>query len=105
MGRVSRVASRRDVVPTLTALIRDATFGRGPPTVVLTAPSGSGKSHVVQELVDATPVPTRVAAADLGSMHEAYGVASRLLGVDLPEPVPADAQERLLAGLDELAAH
>ena len=66
--------------------------------------SRTGKSRVVQELVGQSPVPARVVAGGLGSMHEAYGVASRLVGVDLPEPVPADAPERLLAGLDELAA-
>jgi hypothetical protein len=49
-------------------------------------------------------VPARVVAGGLGSTHEAYGVATRLVGVDLPEPVPADAPDRLLAGLDELAA-
>ena len=104
MGRAHRVASRRDVVPTLTTLVRDAASGRSPSTVVVTAGSGTGKSRVVQELVGQSPVPARVVAGGLGSMHEAYGVASRLVGVDLPEPVPADAPERLLAGLDELAA-
>jgi hypothetical protein len=77
MGRAHRVASRRDVVPTLTTLVRDAASGRSPSTVVLTAGSGSGKSRVVQEVVAQSPVPARVVAGGHGSMHEAYGVASR----------------------------
>jgi hypothetical protein len=51
MGRAHRVASRRDVVPTLATLVRDAASGRSPSTVVLTAGPGSGKSRVVEELV------------------------------------------------------
>src|SRR5262245_60188116 len=104
MGRARRVASRRDVVPTLSSLVRDAASGRPPSTVVLTASPGSGKSRVVQELAGGSPVPSHVVAGDIGSIHDPYGVARRLLGVELTEPVPADAPERLLAGLDDLAA-
>src|SRR5262245_40233988 len=104
MGRARRVASRRDVLPTLLSLVHDATSGRPPSTVVLTASAGSGKSRVVRDLLPVSPVPSRLVGADLGSIHDPYGVARRLLDVPLPEPVPHDARDRLLGGLDDLAA-
>jgi len=104
MGRASRPASRRDVLPTLTAFVRDATAGRPPATVVLTAASGAGKTRVLGDLAERLTVPTRRVAADSGSLHEPYGVVRRLLDVPLPEPVPQDSAERLLARLDALAS-
>src|SRR5262249_31701918 len=104
MGRARRVPSRRDVVPTLSSLVRDATSGRSPSTVVLTASPGSGKSRVIEELLGESPVPSHAVAGHLGSIHDTSGRALRLLDVQLPGPVPADAPERLLAGLDDLAA-
>jgi DNA-binding CsgD family transcriptional regulator len=104
MRRARRPTSRRDVVPTLASIVRDATGGRGPATAVLTAGSGAGKSWILDELVSQLTVPVHRVTAAAGALHEPYGVASRLVDVVLPEPVSAAAPELLLNGLDALAA-
>ena len=104
MRTAARIASRRDVVPTLRSLVHQATGGRTPSTVVLTGASGAGKTYVVRELVAGLTEPVRRVGGDTGSLHEPYGVACRLLGVDLPDPVPRDSAERLLSRIDDLAS-
>jgi DNA-binding CsgD family transcriptional regulator len=88
----------------LVAIVRGAMIQRGPTTVVLTGASGAGKTHVLRELLTGVTAPTRTARGEPGSMHDPYGVACRLLGTDLPDPVPPDSDGRLLSRFDELAA-
>ena len=102
--QIRQGASRRDLVTALGSLVAGATSGRPPSTVVLTAPSGAGKTRLVRRLVADIRVPTHQATADLGWLQEPYGVAQWLLGLEFPDPVPADALGLLLTSLDELAA-
>ncbi|MFJ4963327.1 LuxR C-terminal-related transcriptional regulator [Streptomyces sp. NPDC088729] len=99
--------NRRDLDAALTEAAAGAltAAGRaGPSVLVVTGGVGTGKSRVLR---DASPGPgVLVRRAAVGELADRgpYAVVSRVLGIDLGRPVPADAEDRLLARLDELCA-
>ncbi|WP_371793405.1 LuxR C-terminal-related transcriptional regulator [Streptomyces sp. NBC_01471] len=84
---------------------------QGPSAFVVTGGTGAGKSWTLREVCSELREALPDASASLrqaGAAHLAdkapYGLAKSLLGVDLASPVPADAEDRLLARLDALCA-
>ncbi|RPK55969.1 putative HTH-type transcriptional regulator [Streptomyces sp. ADI96-02] len=84
---------------------------QGPSAFVVTGATGAGKSRTLhgvcselrEGLSDAATSLRQVGAAHLVDRGP-YGLANSLLGLDLGSPLPADAEDRLLARLDALCA-
>ncbi|MEW1615938.1 MULTISPECIES: LuxR C-terminal-related transcriptional regulator [unclassified Streptomyces] len=76
----------------------------GPSVLVVTGGVGTGKSRTLHDVPAGPGVVTRRAAVGELVDRGPYSVVSRVLGIDLGRPVPADADDRLLARLDELCA-
>ncbi|MFJ2847646.1 AAA ATPase domain-containing protein [Streptomyces sp. LamerLS-31b] len=101
-----RPNNRRSLDTFLTAaLIRGLGAGTAhPPVLVVTGEAGAGKSRALREALASVPAASRRAASTEIPRGTPYKVVSALLGLDLGRPVPADAEERLLARLDDLCA-
>lgn len=99
-----QAGARRAAVDELAAVLGEALNRTRYRSVVLTAGPGTGKTHTLRQLTTGATVPIRWATGDELSWRQPYGVATALLGVELPTPVPADADELLLAALDEQCA-
>ncbi|MCX4744630.1 LuxR C-terminal-related transcriptional regulator [Kitasatospora sp. NBC_01287] len=109
MSRMPPTRSRRDVDTVLARGLAAALDGSAHATgaataFVLTGEAGAGKSHALRAAVSGLSVPLRWAAADEAAVRHPYALAAGLLGVELGRPLPADAEQRLLARLDELCA-
>jgi DNA-binding CsgD family transcriptional regulator len=92
MSGVPPPTSRRDVVPALLVAVA-AALGRGdaPNGLILTSPTGGGKSYVLGDFVARLSLPARVAVARQADTARPFVVAAELLEVDLARPgVTAD---------------
>lgn len=73
-------------------------------TVVLEEPAGAGRSRLLDEVKASATMPVTAAGGSQDGLHTPYGMAMDLLGVQLGHPVGADAEERLFARFDAMAA-
>ncbi|MBQ7803960.1 LuxR C-terminal-related transcriptional regulator [Rhodococcus sp. (in: high G+C Gram-positive bacteria)] len=99
------LGTRRAVIDDITTALELAARGVGPRTLVLTAGPGSGKTHTLHHLAATVGFATRWASADELSWRQPYAVASALLGVEIPAPVPAGFDTTLDVAVDSLCAH
>ncbi len=87
------------------AVIAAAAAGHGPPVVMITGPSGIGKSALLTEAARRADVPVLAAQAFAPDRHEAWSLAGRLLGQAarrLPVPVAAVLAEPEASALAEV---
>lgn len=100
MPSAAALRARRDVVPALLGAVA-AALGRtagAPNAVVLTAPSGGGKSHLLRELTRLLTMPVRTVAAGESGLLQPWATVGALLGADRPD------RATLLLRVDELLA-
>ena len=87
------------------AVIADAVAGHGPRVVLVTGPSGIGKSALLAEVARRVGVPMLAAQAFAPDQDEAWSLAGRLLGQaarSLPLPVAAVLAEPEASALAEV---
>ena len=86
-------------------MIADAAAGRGPRVVLVTGPSGIGKSALLAEAARRADVPVLAAQAFAPDQDEAWSLAARLLSQAarrLPVPVAAVLTEPEASALAEV---
>ncbi|GAC68117.1 helix-turn-helix transcriptional regulator [Gordonia soli] len=81
-----------------------AATGGGGGCVVVTAEAGGGKSHSLRAAAAESPVTVSWATASELSWRKPYSVVGDLLGVEVPDPLPPDADRLFLERLDRLVA-
>lgn len=99
------LGTRRAVIDDARTALELAASGIGPRTLALTAGPGSGKTHTLRRLATTVDHATRWATADELSWRQPFAVASALLDVPLPSPIPAGFDSTLDAAVDALCAH
>ena len=108
-----RSATIAELTDALTAALNGVP--RAHRTLVITAGPGTGKSHILRELLDALPTQSalrlggavctvRRAEADDLSWRRPYAVAAALLGRDMYAPVPDDLADDLYTCVDDMCA-
>jgi DNA-binding CsgD family transcriptional regulator len=102
--RTTQVGARRAVVDEIGIALRQAVDGVGPRTVVITAGPGSGKTHMLHQLVAGLNTASRWSTADELSWRQPYGVLSDLVDLSPPTPVPADFDAELFARIEAACA-
>jgi len=96
--------TRRAAIDDIMAALALAAGGVGPRTLVLTAGPGSGKTHTLHYLAATVGFTTRWASADELSWRQPYAVASALLDVAIPTPVPESFDTALDLAVDSLCS-
>ncbi|MEV7833570.1 LuxR C-terminal-related transcriptional regulator [Streptomyces subrutilus] len=106
MDTSSPARNRRDLNAHLASGVGAAlaVAGRGPSVFVVTGGAGAGKSHTLREVLGRIAAPRRQTAVGALADRRPYAVVCDLLGLDFGRALPADADDRLLARLDDLCA-